>query len=203
MREAYLLPCLLLFAACGKDTDTSVSETAVTTGASSGATTGDHATSDVTGVVTGEITGGMTGTGDATGASATTTGDPATTTGDPSLGTTSLTTSEPETTGATSGASASTGEIDNCDELGAAFSSETMDIRSCVAADECGLELMGTSCGCTRNWVARLDADTTDFYALVAKGERMGCELFLSGTCDCPAADGFVCEAGICGWNYL
>ena len=210
MREAYLLPCLLILAACGQNTDTSVSETAATTtAATSGATTGDQATSDVTGAITSEVTsevtsgvtGGMTGTGDATGPSATTTGDPAT--GDPSLGTTSLTTDEPETTGATSEASASTGEINNCEELEAAFDSETKDIRSCVAADECGQELMGTSCGCTRNWVARLDADTTNFYALIAKAERMGCELFLNGTCDCPAADGFVCEAGICGWNYL
>ncbi len=204
MRLTHLLPCLMLALACGKDTDTSVSETAATTsGATSAGSTGDQATSDVTGeLTTGELTtgftGGMTDTGDPTGG-ATTTGDPST--GDPSLGTTSLTTDEPETTTATS--TASTGEISNCDELKAAFASETVEIRSCVAPEECGQELKGTSCGCTNNWVARLDADTTEFYALISQAERLGCELFLGGTCDCPAADGFVCQDGICAWNYL
>jgi len=136
------------------------------------------------------MTGGMTGAG-------------GTTTGDPSLGTTSLTTDEPETTAATSGTSASTGAIDDCEELAAAFASEAMNIRSCVAPEQCGQELKGTSCGCTRNWVARLDADTTDFYALIDKAQRMGCELLLISTCDCPPADGFVCQDATCAWNYL
>jgi len=201
MRLTHLLLGLSVALACGKDTDTSVSETAATT-TGVAATTGDQATSDGTGALTSEITTGLTGgmTGDATGASGTTTGDP-TTTDDPSLGTTSLTTDEPETTAATSGAT--TGEIDDCDELKAVFASEVLEIRSCVALEECGQELKGTSCGCTNNWVARLDADTADFYALIAQAERLRCELFLFGTCDCPAADGFVCQDGICGWNYL
>jgi len=195
-----LLVCLALTIACGKNTDTSVSETAATTGAT---TSGDPATSDatassdLTGAVTGGITSGVS-EGQSSGP-----GDPGTTTGDPSLGTTSLTTEEPGTTGLTTSGDTTGETIEDCEDLEAAFASEAAEIRACVAADECGQELKGTSCGCTRNWVARLDANTDPFYALISKAEELECQLFLNGTCDCPEADGFLCTDGICVWNYL
>jgi hypothetical protein len=93
--------------------------------------------------------------------------------------------------------------FDTCAELLAAFDAETLAIRSCGSDSECGQALQGTSCGCTRDWVARSDADTTCFYDLIEQAGALQCELPLGSTCDCPEADGFVCDAGICNWNYL
>ena len=92
---------------------------------------------------------------------------------------------------------------DPCEALESAFLAETAAIRSCTADAECGQVLPGTSCGCTRNWVARLDADTSTFDAIMDEANQLGCMLpGLISTCDCPPADGFACEAGVCGWNY-
>ena len=91
----------------------------------------------------------------------------------------------------------------DCGELVAAFEAETLAIRSCDVDEDCGMELPGTSCGCTRNWVARAGADTTCFYELIEAAGPLQCELGLGSTCDCPEADGFVCVEGVCSWNYL
>jgi hypothetical protein len=94
-------------------------------------------------------------------------------------------------------------DADPCDAIVEAFESEAASIRSCTADTECGQVLAGTSCGCTRNWVARHDADTSDFEAIMAEAHEAGCMLpGTISTCDCPPADGFVCDAGVCGWNY-
>jgi len=63
--------------------------------------------------------------------------------------------------------------------------------------------LAGTSCGCTRNWVARTDADTSDWQVARAELQQAECGIGPISTCDCPPADGFACEQGICTWNYL
>ncbi len=77
------------------------------------------------------------------------------------------------------------------------------DVRSCASSSECGQVLEGTSCGCTRNLVARNDADASRVFALLA--ERVNGETCagLSSTCDCPEVSGFTCEQGVCGWNYV
>jgi hypothetical protein len=93
-----------------------------------------------------------------------------------------------------------------CDELEEQFTAETNAIRSCSTDAECGQVLSGTSCGCTRNWVARTNADTTYWESLreLAPDIEMGCNLpGTISTCDCPAVDGFACVAGTCSWNYL
>lgn len=82
-----------------------------------------------------------------------------------------------------------------CDEVTA----EIATIRSCTSADQCGLVLEGTSCGCTRDLVARLDAPIAILEALRAAAPDCG----FSSTCDCPEADGFACVDGLCTWNYL
>jgi hypothetical protein len=92
---------------------------------------------------------------------------------------------------------------DSCGALMSAFAAETAKVRSCSNDDQCGQELSGTSCGCTRNWVGLLDADTTCFYALIQQAGMLDCDLGLNSSCDCPEADGFVCQAGICAWNYI
>jgi hypothetical protein len=96
-------------------------------------------------------------------------------------------------------------QLDNCDDLLAAFEAETLAIRSCTSHDDCfdGQVLEGTSCGCTHDWIARADADTTCFYDLIEKGTALQCELSLESDCDCPPADGLECDAGICNWNYF
>lgn len=89
-----------------------------------------------------------------------------------------------------------------CDDVAAELQSEADAIRACTDAAECGQVLTGTSCGCTRDWVARLDADTTAFDALMDENARRECGAIPDSTCDCPSADGFDCVAGQCTWNY-
>ncbi|HEY3493049.1 MAG TPA: hypothetical protein VGK73_00110 [Polyangiaceae bacterium] len=89
-----------------------------------------------------------------------------------------------------------------CDDVRAAAQTELAGIQKCESPDDCGQVLEGTSCGCTRNLVARLDADTTRFEELLSTtvdGEQC---VSLASTCDCPAADGFACQNGSCTWNY-
>jgi hypothetical protein len=94
-------------------------------------------------------------------------------------------------------------EIDTCGPIEKDFAAAVADIRACESDDECGQVLTGTSCGCTRNWVARIDADLSTYEEVRAKLEANECSLPGGiSTCDCPAADGFACEAGICTWNY-
>lgn len=83
------------------------------------------------------------------------------------------------------------------DELNAEYAS----IATCDDFSDCGQVLTGTSCGCTRNWVARNDADGTAFYALQGEAGEKECA-FGTSVCDCPAAYGFECEAGTCSWDY-
>lgn len=97
-------------------------------------------------------------------------------------------------------------EVDVCETLLEEFAAETKTIRSCDSDDECGQVLTGTSCGCTRNWVARIDADIETWEAIRDAAQAEGCAIPGGiSTCDCPPADGFHCEpeAGMCNWNYL
>ena len=96
---------------------------------------------------------------------------------------------------------ADTGEPATCEDLTVALAAEEAEIRACTSGAECGQVLSGTSCGCTRNEVARYDADTTAFYALLSESQAAECDLGAS-TCDCPEAYGFACESGTCTWNY-
>lgn len=205
--------CALL--ACGGNNNTSTTSDASTsdpagsssdTGPSDGVpTTSDATTSAGDGSAGTSTTEASTTTTGATGATSSTS-EPATSSStsttdplDPSTtdASTGTSTGEPETS-----ESGST-EIDSCAELLPIFNQEVLEIRNCTADAECGVEMQGTSCGCTRNWVARLDADLKEFEALVAKANELGCELPFVSTCDCPAAEGFACVNNTCTWNYL
>ena len=97
-------------------------------------------------------------------------------------------------------------EIDVCEVLLADFAAETKNIRYCQRDEQCGQVLTGTSCGCTRNWVARVEADLTVWNAMREAIVAEGCGIPGGiSTCDCPPADGFACEpeAGMCTWSYL
>lgn len=93
--------------------------------------------------------------------------------------------------------------VDTCGPIEQDYANELAEIRACETDAECGQVLAGTSCGCTRNLVARTDADLADLEEIRAKAEANECSLGGISTCDCPAADGFACEAGMCTWNYL
>ena len=95
------------------------------------------------------------------------------------------------------------GALRDCAQVALALDLELQSIQACGQASECGQELIGTSCGCTRNLVARLGANTDGFYAIVRAGRSMACPATeFATTCDCPAADGFACVDRRCTWNY-
>lgn len=84
-------------------------------------------------------------------------------------------------------------------ELTAAFAA----VQSCTTADECGQPILGTSCGCTQNKVARTDADLSTVEALMEEGGALECDLGLTSDCSCPEADGYDCIDDACTWNYV
>ncbi|MBL9106995.1 MAG: hypothetical protein JNL82_39205 [Myxococcales bacterium] len=214
-----LTSVLALLLACGGDggTSTTDSDTSASGSSSTGApvtTSGEPSSGEPTtaGSVSESAEGSSTGassTGDPGGSSTTavsasgSTGDTGSTGGTTSGstgGSTGDTTSGDSSTGEPG--SSTSGAIDDCVAWQSAFDAEVLEIRGCDMDSECGQELQGTSCGCTRNWVARKDADVSEFWALVDKAGELGCDLPFFSTCDCPATDGFACEAGICTWNY-
>jgi hypothetical protein len=87
-----------------------------------------------------------------------------------------------------------------CDSIEAARAKELAKVQSCSTADECGQPISGSSCGCTRDLVARKDADLGRYLEL----QKSAATVCGSGgsTCDCPAADGFACVDQRCAWNY-
>jgi hypothetical protein len=82
-----------------------------------------------------------------------------------------------------------------------AFWDETAFVRACNVAADCGQVMQGTSCGCTRNWVARNNVDLTDFYDLLS--DAGACGFSAISTCDCPQTNGFACTNGTCQWRYV
>jgi hypothetical protein len=90
-----------------------------------------------------------------------------------------------------------------CSDVRAQAAEELASLQACSQAAECGQVLEGTSCGCTRDLVLRLDADP-ETYEIILASEVDGelCEQ-PSSTCDCPYAEGFACVEGLCAWNYV
>ncbi len=87
-----------------------------------------------------------------------------------------------------------------CSDWHEEYQSWVSHINHCASADDC-VSVSGTSCGCTRDVVVNKHQDLIGFEALVSAMNEAGCGLIT--TCDCPAADGFACTNGVCGWNYL
>jgi hypothetical protein len=88
-----------------------------------------------------------------------------------------------------------------CEDIESDYAAELAAVQSCTEDAECGQVLTGTSCGCTRDLVARLDADTTALYALIDEGQA--CALPLTSVCDCPSTKGYTCADGVCAWSYV
>lgn len=93
---------------------------------------------------------------------------------------------------------------ETCTAMGEAFEAATLEVRSCEDASDCG-QVLGYSCGCTNDWVGRLDADPTEMNQLAEDGVLLGCDwASFDSDCSCPEADGFTCrEDNICDWNLL
>lgn len=88
----------------------------------------------------------------------------------------------------------------DCNDWFAEYLTVTEYLSRCTSSAECAA-IPGTSCGCTRNLVLSENADMNLFWAIYDAMNAGGCGLV--STCDCPAADGFVCDNGHCAWNYL
>ena len=89
-----------------------------------------------------------------------------------------------------------------CEGFLDAFNQELKHINYCTKSSQCGQVLAGTSCGCTRNKVARTDADSKKFYDIISRAKTKECSLPLISTCDCPTANGFACVENQCTWNF-
>lgn len=111
--------------------------------------------------------------------------------------------SKPETA-----APPSADRVQACAELKQAIAAELAQLTACENDSQCGMPVPSAgSCGCTRGPVARLDADTTKYKALLDRlsefSEVPGCESRL-GMCDCPEMDGAMCgEQKRCVWKPL
>ncbi len=87
----------------------------------------------------------------------------------------------------------------SCEDLASEFEA----VSACETDAECGQVMEDwPACGCTRQPVARRDADLSGLYRLLAETSSLDCA-GLGSTCDCPEADGFVCDEGSCTWNYV
>jgi hypothetical protein len=94
--------------------------------------------------------------------------------------------------------------VASCESLQEDFDAAFLEVRSCTEASECGTVLEGTSCGCTRNWIGRLDTDPAPLLDAMDAGQAAKCSwAMFGGVCDCPEADGFDCIDNICTWNYV
>ena len=76
-------------------------------------------------------------------------------------------------------------------------------VQKCDSAADCGQRIPESSCGCTRDLIARNDADLSSYLAQRSKVRELACETEGGSTCDCPNADGFACIDHVCGWNYV
>jgi hypothetical protein len=76
-------------------------------------------------------------------------------------------------------------------------------VQQCQSAADCGQRIPGSSCGCTRDLIARNDADLTSYLGQRARASELACETEGGSTCDCPNANGFACIDSVCGWNYV
>lgn len=90
-----------------------------------------------------------------------------------------------------------------CDSLVGELAATLSSVQTCMSAADCGQTIPGSSCGCTRDLVARKDADLSSYLAQRAKVSELGCATDVGSTCDCPNADGFACIKNVCAWNYV
>jgi len=91
----------------------------------------------------------------------------------------------------------------SCDSLVSELKSTLSSVQKCKSAADCGQAIPFSGCGCTRDLVARKDANLSSYLAQRAKYRELGCLDDSTSVCDCPNADGFACIDNVCGWNYV
>ncbi|MBM4371600.1 MAG: hypothetical protein FJ098_08095 [Deltaproteobacteria bacterium] len=89
----------------------------------------------------------------------------------------------------------------SCQDWYATWLAVLFQVTACSTAADC-LDVPGTSCGCTHNVVVNKNASLWQFWNVAELMGSAGCSPFMS-TCDCPPADGFLCQNGHCTWNYI
>ncbi|HEX2877286.1 MAG TPA: hypothetical protein VHP33_38820 [Polyangiaceae bacterium] len=90
----------------------------------------------------------------------------------------------------------------SCESLVNELKATLSSVQKCASAADCGQPIPGSSCGCTRDLIARRDANLEPYLELRAKANEQACSIEGGSTCDCPSADGFACIDNVCGWNY-
>jgi len=91
----------------------------------------------------------------------------------------------------------------SCEALSNELATTLANVQKCSSAADCGQPIPGSSCGCTRDKIARKDADLAPYLAQRAKASELGCLTDGGSVCDCPNADGFACISNVCAWNYV
>lgn len=91
----------------------------------------------------------------------------------------------------------------SCDSLVNELKATLSSVQKCMSAADCGQRIPDSSCGGTRDLIARKDADLSSYLAQRAKVSALGCASEAGSTCDAPNADGFACIDNVCGWNYV
>ncbi len=88
-----------------------------------------------------------------------------------------------------------------CSEINGLISSSVTQMRKCSMDSDC-TELKSTygSCGCTNNLVVNQSADATNYkkYSQLLIDQ---CGI-IGGPCNCPSADGVICQNNLCQWDY-
>jgi hypothetical protein len=64
----------------------------------------------------------------------------------------------------------------SCAAVNNALSEALANAQQCTSAAQCGQPIKGSSCGCTRDLVARKDADLGPYLAAQAKVAELGCD---------------------------
>ena len=90
-----------------------------------------------------------------------------------------------------------------CSSLVSEMKAELARVQRCDSPAECGQPIPGSSCGGTRDWIARKDANLAEYLSLRDRASANDCLTEGGSTCDLPATDGFVCTDHVCGWNYV
>lgn len=91
-------------------------------------------------------------------------------------------------------------DLETCDEVYDELKKLLPSVMSCTADSECGQVIKNSSCGCTHNNVARLDADLTRVSELFDRRAELECTSGATN-CACEQTDGPVCRDGFCTWN--
>lgn len=93
-------------------------------------------------------------------------------------------------------------EVDACAVVAAEWEAELASVQACDEDEDCGLPLPGTSDEDFCRKVQSYDADTEQLYYILQLGDDLGCTLVPPAEEECPQADGFFCDDGLCAWDY-